>query len=75
MVSVSINRCLLRDRRLQAGYTQKQLARYAGVSYSRISEYENGAKNMSTLTLKKFAYILDCSMDDIYEFNIVDSRQ
>lgn len=73
MVGVSIKRCLLRDRRLQSGFTQEQLARLMNVSATRISEYENGKRSMNVLTLKKIAYILNCSMDDIYEFTITRS--
>lgn len=69
-VEVRITRCLLRDRRLAAGYTQDQLAKLAGVSKSRISEYESEAKDVHITTAMKFCVIFDCSIMDLFEFDV-----
>jgi DNA-binding XRE family transcriptional regulator len=69
-VEVSLTRCLLRDRREAAGYTQEQLAILAGISSSRIGEYENGLIDMKLTTALKFCVIFNCSIFDLYEYEI-----
>lgn len=68
---VRVIKCLLRDRRLSAGLTQEQLAEIIGVQKSRISEYENGKRNMSVITAKKIAVACGCGIEDLYVFDII----
>ncbi|MDQ0154969.1 helix-turn-helix domain-containing protein [Robertmurraya andreesenii] len=74
-VEVTITNCLLRDRRLAADLTQEELARIIGISKSRVSEYENMERIMSFTTLIKFAYVLNCGMDELYKYKIVGRRR
>lgn len=69
-VEVRVSKCLLRDRRLAAGYTQEQLAKLAGVSKNRISEYERQTIDVHLSTAVKFCIIFDCSINDLFEFDI-----
>ena len=39
---------ILRDRRIELGYSQRSLARVVGVHHSTINDYENGFKRKGT---------------------------
>jgi DNA-binding XRE family transcriptional regulator len=69
-VEVRVTKCKLRDLRLAAGYTQEQLARLAGVAKARISEYEKEPIDVHISTAIKFCIIFNCSLDDLFEFDI-----
>lgn len=69
-LDVSIKCCNLRYWRQKAGYTQKELAKLAGISDSRISEYEREERYMTFITAAKIAYLCQCSIDDLYEIEI-----
>jgi putative transcriptional regulator len=70
-IEVRITKCKLRDRRLAAGYTQMQLAHLAGINKARISEYERGPKDVHLSTAIKFCIILNCNIDDLFEFEVI----
>ncbi|WP_354314112.1 helix-turn-helix domain-containing protein [Sporosarcina psychrophila] len=61
-------RCLLRNRRLSQGLSQRQLEVISGVDRSRISAYENNKVVMSIDVAAQFAIILHCSLDDLYDY-------
>lgn len=61
-------RCLLRDRRRAQGISQRQLELLTDIPRSRISGYENGKIAMSVETATKFAIILNCTLDDLFEY-------
>lgn len=67
MIDVSI-RCLLRDRRLAQGLSQRDLESISGIPRSRISKYESGKVAMTAETAVKFAIILNCRLDDLFEY-------
>lgn len=73
-VEVRVTKCKLRDRRLSAGYTQEQLARLAGVAKARISEYESEPKDVHISTAIKFCVIFNCTLDDLFEFEIIRNK-
>lgn len=52
----------LRKLRLQAGWTQEQLAEQIGVSVQQIQNYESGANKMNTDRLQQVAQALDISI-------------
>lgn len=54
----------LKQTRLAAGLTQKQLAELIGCSQQHIARWEAG-REPGALTLKKIAVALRCSMDDL----------
>lgn len=61
-------RCLLRDRRNARGYSQRQFEVLSGTSRSQLSRYENDLAIMNVATAAKFALLLGCTIDDLYEY-------
>ena len=56
----------LKDKRVEAGMTQQQLASKAGVSMSVISFYErNGMDKAQVRIVKKLAEVLGCKLEDL----------
>lgn len=64
-------RCLLRDQRNSQGISQRQLEVLSNVPRSRISLYENNKVIMSVETAAKFAVILNCSLDDLFDYRSI----
>ena len=57
---------MLKEKRIEAGMTQQQLAAKAGVSMSIVSLYErNGTANAQVRIVRKLANALGCKVDDI----------
>jgi len=63
-------RCKLYDLRTARGYTQYDLEVRTGISEKTISAYENNRRLMNVTTMVKFAVALNCSLDDIYEYEV-----
>jgi len=63
---------LLADRRKQKGLTQDQLGLKIGKTKSQVSDWENGRFIMELESAKAIAIILDCVIDDLYEWGYVD---
>jgi len=61
-------RCLLRDRRRARGYSQRQFEIIAGIPRSQLSAYENDKIVMSLETAAKIALLLNCALDDLYDY-------
>ncbi|MED1742039.1 helix-turn-helix transcriptional regulator [Bacillus swezeyi] len=61
-------KCLLRDRLREAGINQAQLADRADMKESHVSGYVHGTKRMNLDTAKTFSVILNCRMDDLYDW-------
>jgi transcriptional regulator with XRE-family HTH domain/quercetin dioxygenase-like cupin family protein len=57
----------LKNIRLKAGWTLRELARQAGVSPSFVSQIENGKSQPSVATLYVFAQLLDVSIDELFD--------
>lgn len=57
----------LKDIRLKAGLTLRELARQAHVSPSFISQIENGKSQPSVATLYAFAKLLGVSIDELFD--------
>jgi transcriptional regulator with XRE-family HTH domain/quercetin dioxygenase-like cupin family protein len=57
----------LKDIRLKAGLTLRELARRAGVSPSFVSQIENGKSQPSVATLYAFAQLLNVSIDELFD--------
>jgi transcriptional regulator with XRE-family HTH domain len=57
----------LKDIRLKAGLTLRELARQAEVSPSFISQIENGKSQPSVATLYSFSQLLGVSVDELFE--------
>lgn len=56
----------LKNVRLKAGWTLRELARQAGVSPSFVSQIENGKSQPSVATLYEFAQLLNVSIDELF---------
>ena len=59
----------IRELRLKAGLTQKNLADTLYVTYQAVSRWEKGDTEPSFDTLKKMCEIFNCSMDEMFDFN------
>jgi transcriptional regulator with XRE-family HTH domain/quercetin dioxygenase-like cupin family protein len=57
----------LKNIRLKAGWTLRELARQAGVSPSFVSQIENGKSQPSVATLYEFAQLLNVSIDELFD--------
>jgi transcriptional regulator with XRE-family HTH domain len=57
----------LKDERLKAGMTLRELARQAQVSPSFISQIENGKSQPSVATLYTFSRLLGISVDELFD--------
>lgn len=55
----------LRDRRVEAGLTQAQVAAAAHISAGHLSELEGGTRNPSPPVLKRLAIALGCEVAEI----------
>ncbi|MCM3144314.1 helix-turn-helix transcriptional regulator [Brevibacillus sp. MER 51] len=69
-MTVTVGKCLLKDRLKDAKMTQAELASILNKKPQRISDYANNARFMSPLTMKAIATVLKCHMDDLYEWII-----
>ena len=56
----------LEGMRRQAGLTQAELSKFAGVSRKSINAIENGMYVPSTVLALKIAYTLGCSVEDLF---------
>ncbi len=68
---IIVGKCLLSDRRKKADLSQQQLSELTGIPKSQISEYENNKHGMSWRSAKIISLALKCSMDDLYEWEMV----
>lgn len=61
-------RTYLSDIRLEKGYSQRKVAREAGISYQHYSKIENGDRGnkVSFLVIGRIAEVLDISLDDLF---------
>ena len=57
----------LKEVRVRAGLTLRELARQADVSPSLISQIENGKSQPSVATLYAFSRLLNVSVDELFE--------
>lgn len=69
-MTVTVGKCLLKDRLKDAKMTQAELARKIKKKPQRISDYANNVRSMSPETMKAVAIVLKCHMDDLYEWII-----
>jgi transcriptional regulator with XRE-family HTH domain len=57
----------IRERRIMAGLTQKQLAKLMGVTYQQVLKYERGINRVSAGRLYEIARLLSAPIADFYE--------
>lgn len=59
----------IRELRINAGLTQKNLADMLYVTYQAVSRWEKGDTEPSFDTLKKMCEVFNCSLDEIFEID------
>ena len=57
----------LREIRILAGLTQKELAERSGVSQTMISAVERGEAQVTLIKAKMIANVLGCSLEDLID--------
>jgi transcriptional regulator with XRE-family HTH domain len=68
-------RCLLKYRLKQIGKNQQWLAEKINMSKAQISNYANNVTPMGLGTAKTIAVILDCSIEDLYQWKITPIKR
>lgn len=68
-----VGKCLLRQRLKEADMTQTELAGHLGVTQQQISKYVNDKQKMSLQVAKNISHILNCKIEDLYEWVEVGS--
>lgn len=63
-----VGRCLLRERLIAAGMTQQDLANRMDIRVQQINKYVLNKQRMSIQVAKNIASILNCSIEDLYEW-------
>jgi transcriptional regulator with XRE-family HTH domain len=69
-----VGKCLLSDKLLHARMTQQELADKLNVSRQQINHYATGRRLMTVPILKNISAVLNCDMDDLYEWIYVEER-
>lgn len=69
-----VGRCLLADLLKKAGMTQQELALKLNVPKQQINKYVHNRQQMAYKTAREIAQILNCSMEDLYEWKPVNRR-
>lgn len=70
-----VGRCLLRQHLSRIRKSQKWLAENTGFTESRISDYIRNQRQMSLPAAKSIAVAIGCTIDDLYEWEIVDESE
>lgn len=71
-MTYKVKRCLLRDLLRQSDITQQELADLLNVKIQQINKYVLNKQNMSIVVAKNISHILNCSIDDLYEWEWSD---
>lgn len=63
-----IGKCLLSERLRLVGISQSQLAERLGVKRQQVSRWARDEQGMSLESAKNVATVLDCFIDDLFEW-------
>lgn len=74
-MAYKVGRCLLRELLHRADMEQLQLAHKLNVTPQQINKYVNDKQGMSLEVAKNIASILNCQMDDLYEWTEVGQNE
>ncbi|WP_200411401.1 helix-turn-helix transcriptional regulator [Virgibacillus salexigens] len=74
-MAYKVGRCLLQFRLDQSFMTQQELADKLGVTKQQISKYVLDRQKMSLQVAKNIASILNCRIEDLYEWIEVGSNE
>ncbi len=58
---------LLKQRRIECGLTQKQIAEIMGVGRTAVAMWEAGVSNPPAVKLPDLARALRCTVDELFE--------
>lgn len=73
-MALTFGKCLLRDIRIKAGFTQEQLSEALleicglNVSTTLLSFYETDKRTIPALNMRGICIVLGCQEKDIYEW-------
>lgn len=56
----------VKQLRLNAGISQKEMARRLSISVIHLNRVENGKRELGIMLAYRIAHILNCSIDDIF---------
>lgn len=71
-LAYKVGRCLLPERLNEARMSQTELAIHLGVTKPQVNKWARNTQKMSIQTLKNISSILNCQMEDLYEWIWVD---
>lgn len=63
-----VGRCLLRDRLKDVGMSQQELAIRMEIKVQQVNKYVLNKQKMSIQVAKNIAFILNCNIEDLYEW-------
>lgn len=72
MLAYKVKRCLLRYLLHDADMEQRELADLLGVKVQQVNKYVLDKQKMSIQVAKNIATILNCELDDLYEWEWID---
>lgn len=67
-----VKRCLLQELLYKADITQRELADSLNVTVQQINKYVLDKQKMSIQVAKNIAYVLNCTIDDLYEWEWIE---
>lgn len=70
-----VGRCLLREKLKDADMTQAELAIKLNVTEQQINKYVNNRQGMSLRVAKNIASVLNCTIEDLYEWIEVGNNE
>jgi transcriptional regulator with XRE-family HTH domain len=70
-LAYKVGRCLLGDRLKAIDMTQLELADHLGIKAQQINKYVLNKQKMSYQVAKNISAILNCHMEDLYEWDQV----
>lgn len=59
----------LKELRLQYGLSQQQVGNVVALSKMSVSRHENGIETPTRTSLKKYAMLFNCSVDDLLGYS------
>lgn len=72
MLAYMVKRCLLRELLRKADMDQRELADSLNVTVQQINKYVLDKQKMSIQVAKNISSILNCTIDDLYEWEWID---
>lgn len=64
----------IKSKRIEAGYTQEQLADILGISRPAVTLWETGVNSPRSDMLPKIANLLHCTIDDLFDSESPESE-